>query len=541
MKRFLLLSACTLAFAPIAPTAAHEGEVSVERLEADVKFLADDSLEGREAGTPGFDLAAGYVAGHFAAVGLEPSANGTYFQSIPFASYRSAGIEANTLEIEGIEGLGSLVAIEDYSASGSPRAMNGTVEGELVFVGFGFAGHGYERDDFEGVDLEGKIAVLLRGAPDGLNTEEAAHFGSTQGQRLSQHGAVAAVGLWSPARERNFPWEAAKQILATDSVSMTWIGPDHQVHSAAPNLKASVTLSPQISEALFTGQPVSWQQVIEAEADASKPLPSFALGAKARINFANTMETIHSPNVIGVLPGSDPELAHEVVVVTAHLDHVGINPTEEEGDDEIYNGAMDNATGTAAIMEVARVLAKEPPRRTVLFLALTAEEKGLRGSDYFARYPVLADGQRVVANVNLDMPVLTFPFSEVVAFGAERSTMFPIVQQAIANAGLTLTPDPLPEEGYFTRSDQYSFVKQGIPAVYLDTGFGNGGDVAIPEFVSEHYHQPSDEAHRIDYAQLGRFTEVNVNVVKGVANMDEAPKWKKGDFFGTTFGGPMED
>lgn len=540
MKPTLLLCACAMALSPVA-VAAHEAEASVERLETDVKFLADDSLEGREAGTPGYDLAAGYVAGHFAAIGLAPSANGTYFQSIPFATYRSAGIDANTLQIDGIDGIGELVAIEDYSSSGTPRMSAGAIEGELVFVGFGFAGYGYERDDFEGVDLEGKIAVMLGGAPSGLNTEESAHFGSTQGQRLSERGAIAALSLWSPAREARFPWEAAKQILAADSSRMSWIGPDGKVHSSAPNLEGSAILSPTLSEALFTGQPVTWEQVVAAEADSSLPLPSFEMGASARIAFANEIETTASPNVIGVIPGSDPELAHEVVVVTAHLDHVGIQPTEEDGDDELYNGAMDNASGAAAIMEVARLLVEEPPRRTVLFLALTAEEKGLRGSDYFARYPVLEEGQKLVANVNLDMPVLTYAFSDVVAFGAERSTMFPVVEQAVANAGLTLTPDPLPEEGYFTRSDQYSFVRQGIPAVYLDTGFGNGGDVAVPEFVREHYHKPSDEAHRIDYAQLARFTAVNVQVVKGVANMDEAPKWKKGDFFGTTFGGPMED
>ncbi|MFN2100075.1 M20/M25/M40 family metallo-hydrolase [Altererythrobacter sp. MF3-039] len=522
-------------------TAAHEAEPSVERLEADMQVLAHDSLEGREAGTQGYDVAAGYVAGHFAAIGLQTSANGTYFQSIPFASYRSAGDEANTLNIDGIAGIGGLVAVEDYSASGTPRMTDGAIEGELVFVGFGFAGSGYERDDFLGVDLDGKIAVTLGGAPKGLNTEESAHFGSTQGQRLSERGAIGAISLWSPAREERFSWEAAKEVLSSHSTSMAWIGPDGAVHSSAPNLKASAIVSPAVSEALFAGQPVSWEQVVAAEADPSLPLPGFEMGARARITFANEIETTSSPNVIGVLPGSDPKLAHEVVVVTAHLDHVGIQPTEEEGDDEIFNGAMDNASGTVAIMEVARLLVEEPPRRTVLFLALTAEEKGLRGSDYFARYPVLEEGQKLVANVNLDMPVLTYEFSDVVAFGAERSTMLPAVQKAVKDAGLTLTPDPLPEEGYFTRSDQYSFVRQGIPAVYLDTGFGNGGDVAVPEFVREHYHKPSDEAHRIDYTQLARFTAVNVQVVKGIANMDETPKWKKGDFFGTTFGGPMED
>lgn len=540
MKSTLYLCATALAFAPVSAF-ANNSDASADRLEADVKFLADDSLEGREAGTPGYDLAAGYVAGQYAAIGLETSANGTYFQDIPFASYRGAGLEANRLSISAGDAIGDLTGIEDYWVSGSPRLDSGAIEGELVFVGFGFAGEGYERDDFEGVDLEGKIAVMLRGAPDGLNTEEAAHFGSTQGQRLSERGAIGAISLWSPARSRTFSWEQAKQVLSANNTSMSWINPEGAVHTASPNLQASSIISPELSEALFIGQPVSWEQVVAAEANSDIPLPSFNMGTTARIEFANTSTKTSSPNVIGVLPGTDPELANEVVVVTAHLDHVGIQPTEAEGDDELYNGAMDNASGTAAIIEVARLLAKEPPRRTVLFLALTAEEKGLRGSDYFARYPVLEEGQKLVANVNLDMPIVTYEFSDVVAFGAERSSLFPVVEKAVSDAGLTLAPDPQPEQGFFTRSDQYSFVKQGIPAVYLDPGFGNGGDEIQSAFLREHYHQPSDEAYHIDYAQLARFTAMNLQVIRDVANMDEAPKWKKGDFFGTTFGGPMED
>ena len=541
MKRIYILGACALAFAPLSQSFAHDTDPSAERLEADVRFLADDALMGREAGTPGYDMAAGYVAGHFAAMGLKPSANGTYFQQVPLVEYRNDEAKANALQIVGLPEGTELVAKEDYFTSGTPRVEEGFIEGPLVFVGYAFAADGYPRDDFTGVDVKDKIAVVLRGAPTNLNTEERAHFGATKSQRLSERGAVGVISLWTPETEKGFAWEEAKKYYATDEGGMVWVTDEGAPYTSAPNILATATISPGLSEMLFENQPVSWEQVIEAENDPDKWVRSFDMGLTGRIDFANVLEPLESPNVIGIIPGSDPELAHEVVVVTAHLDHEGIKPTEKEGDDEIYNGAMDNASGTAAIMEVARIMVEEPPRRTVMFLALTAEEKGLRGSAYFAKHPVLEEGQKIVANVNLDMPVMTYEFTDVVAFGAERSTMFPIVEKAAADAGVTLSPDPQPQEGYFTRSDQYMFVREGIPAVYLDTGYGGDGAVEFPAFLRDHYHEPSDEADRLLYDQLARFTAVNIAIVEGVANMDEAPRWKKGDFFGTTFGGPMED
>jgi Zn-dependent M28 family amino/carboxypeptidase len=253
----------------------------------------------------------------------------------------------------------------------------------------------------------------------------------------------------------------------------------------------------------------------------------------------STHDEIASPNVVGVLPGSDPARRGEYIVLSGHLDHVGIRPTDEEGDDELHNGAMDNATGIASMLELARLLAKNPPARSIVFLAVTAEEKGLVGSDYFAHYPTVpATG--LVANINLDMPILNYDFADIVAFGGERSTMFPIVEAAAERAGLKLSPDPQPEQGFFTRSDQYSFVKMGIPAVYVDLGWANDGQAPQEEFLKEHYHQPSDEADLVNYDALARFAAVNYEIARGVGDMAERPKWKKDDFFGTLFGGPMD-
>lgn len=222
----------------------------------------------------------------------------------------------------------------------------------------------------------------------------------------------------------------------------------------------------------------------------------------------------------------------------AHLDHLGVKPTPEEDDDEIYNGAMDNASGVASLLESARMLASSPPKRSVIFIAVTAEEKGLNGSDYFARNPTVPT-DNIVAVVNLDMPILNYPFADIVAFGAERSTLYSPVEQAAIAHELQFSPDPVPEQGLFTRSDHYMFVRQGVPAVYIKPGFANGGEEAQATFRGTHYHEPSDETALMDFDSLRRFTDVNADIARNIANMPERPVWNAGDFFGSTFHGPQ--
>lgn len=536
-------SIALLAFAAVlagSPALAQSDSAAAARLEKDVRILADDSMEGRETGEPGYDLAAGYVAGQFAAIGLQPSANGTYFQSVPLLSYRSDQEQPGTLSIDGVEGFSELVAGKDYFASGSPLAAEHSLTAPLVYVGYGFRADGNPWDDFAGVDLKGKIAVGVFGAPATLSSEERAHYTATARERVSQAGAIGMMGLWTPTTEALFPWEQFL-IHSANSPTMTWVDDAGSPFIRSPNVQAYAVLSGPAAKLLFEGQPVGWDAIVAADKDGKAPIKSFALGRSATINFAVTSEKVNSRNVVAVLPGSDPQLADEIIVVTAHLDHMGIFPTSEQGDDEVMNGAMDNASGIASMLEVARQLVANPPRRTIMFAAVTAEEVGLVGSEYLARHPLVKPGQRFVANVNLDMPIMTWEFSDVVAFGSERSTLFPVVEQATKRAGLTLAPDPMPEQGLFTRSDQYSFVEQGIPSIYLTPGFGNGGGEAQGAFLSQHYHHPSDEAGLLRYDQLARFSTVNAEIVRGIGDMGKAPVWNKGDFFGTIFKGPMAD
>jgi Zn-dependent M28 family amino/carboxypeptidase len=249
---------------------------------------------------------------------------------------------------------------------------------------------------------------------------------------------------------------------------------------------------------------------------------------------------MESPNVAGLLRGSDPRIRDEVVVFTAHLDHLGIG--EPVNGDSIYNGALDNASGSAALLEVARAFARlpKPPRRSVLFLAVTAEEKGLLGSDYFAEYPTVPS-ERIVANLNLDVLAMLYPLRQVVPMGAEHSTLEATVKRAASQMGIELGPDPFPEEVFFVRSDQYSFVRRGVPSLFLFWGFksDSGVDAAarFREWGRTRYHTPQDDLSQpMDLEAGARHAQINFLVGLDVANADGRPAWKPGDFFGRTFG-----
>lgn len=506
---------------------------SAERLEADVRFLSDDLLEGREAGTRGFDIAALYVAERFRELGLSPGGNdGSYLQTVPMLEYEPGA--TSSLRIGDL----ALDAGEDYLVGPSPKGEMIDINAPIVFGGMCFASEREDRDDFEGLDLNGKIGVCMMGAPKYLNSEELAHYRSTQGQRLSDRGAIGNISIYTTSREQVRPFSRVKDVLSGGYSRMTWIDDADMPYSSAPNLQAGAILSLAGAEKLFANSGYAWDEILAAAESDPGDVASFDLGLDARISVESQHRRLTSNNIVGILRGTDPVLSEEYVVLTAHLDHIGIRQTAEDGDDEIYNGAMDNATGTSALLEVARLLKASPPKRSVVFVALTAEEKGLTGSAYFSRNPTVP-ADSMVAVVNLDMPIMSYDFTDIIAFGAERSTLYRPVEEAAKAHGLVLSPDPVPEEGLFTRSDHYSFVKQGVPAVFLKPGFANGGEEAQNEFRKTHYHQASDEIGLVDFDALRRFTDVKADIARNVANMPARPVWNEGDFFGSTFGEPM--
>ena len=527
----LALTACNPSIPEEAHAATAPEAASTEKVEAHVRFLADDLLEGREAGTRGYNIAALYVAEQFRAYGLQPGGDDdSYMQQVPLFRYQLDQAAPQSLTVTDGADL-TLEQGSDYLISASSQVEEGVVEAPAVFVGYGFIAPDGSRNDFDGIDLEGKIAVIFRDAPSALNTEERAHYSSTSYQRLSEAGAVGVVTLYHPVAQERYSFERRAAMARMGRASMTWVDADGNAHSSAPNLKAAATMSIEGARKLIEAAGRDYDALVEETVTGTAP---FELGLTLRIEANSTHEEILSPNVAAILPGTDETLASEYVVLSAHLDHEGKKPSFNENEDTLFNGAMDNASGTSALLEVARLLALAPPKRSVVFVAVTAEEKGLVGSDYYARFPTVpAEG--VVANVNLDMPIMTYEFEDVVAFGTERSNLYEPVKAAVEGAGLTLSPDPNPDLGLFTRSDHYSWVKQGVPATYLVPGHANGGGDAQAKFLAEDYHRPSDEADQLNFNALARFAGVKADIARSVANMEERPSWNEGDFFGDMF------
>ena len=519
----LMLSACTLALP------AHAQTFSPDRVRADVAFLADDLTEGRGTGTRGFDLAARYVASRFEALGLQPGTSSGWNQSIEFVTAIADPRTPSSISF------GGKTYRNTEHVLVSPSVLGAEISGDAdaVFVGYGLEDKALGLDDFRGLDVRGKVIVQLWGTPEGLPSEVAASLNDKKPEIAAAKGAIGTIVILTPALLKIFPWD--KIVENTNLPRMVWVQPDGKPHIEYPTLRLNASLDPTGAAAFFAGTPLAGEKLTALFANTKARPQGFAIPGKVRIDRHSKIEKVKSENVLGLLPGSDPLLSNEVIVLSAHLDHLGIVPGKNG--DTIANGAMDNAVGVATMMEVARAFVDSgaKPKRSMLFVALTGEEKGLLGSEYLAKYPTLK-GKKVVGNVNLDMPVLTHNFTDVVAFGAEHSTVGRAVARAAKAVGVALTPDPAPEQQSFVRSDHYSFVQEGIPAVSLDLGPANGGKAAAEAFEKTHYHDVSDDMRQtFDWQAGAKFARINYLIARDLADAPEAPRWYAGDFFGDKF------
>lgn len=525
----LLAAASPLAAQTAAPPA--EPVFSPDQVRAHVEFLADDLLEGRDAGTRGYDIAALYVASRFDALGLKPGGNKGWYQPIDFARAKFKKDAPATIAIGGTVFQNGV----DVVMTANAREPDQLLEAPAAFVGYGLDSPAHGFDDYSGIDVRGKVVVLLAGIPEGRTSSEiAAHLSSEKNRMAERRGAIGVITVPTRAFLANTPWKRLTGYAA--SSRYVWIGTDGKPWSSAPAIRATGYVNGPAAEALFAGAPKSLARVLDAAAKKGAMPHGFALKAPVRVERHSVVEKIASSNVLGVIPGSDPALAKEVVMITAHLDHDGVDPKLEG--DKIYNGAMDNAAGIATMLEVARAFAegKDKPKRTVVFAAVTAEEDGLLGSQYLAKHPLVPAGGRVAGVVNLDMPVLTYDFSDVIAFGGEHSTLGPIADRAVAKAGIKVSPDPMPEQGIFTRSDHYSFVVEGVPSIMLATGFAGEGREKFMGFLTKTYHRPGDDLSQAFNWQAGaRFAKINYLIAREIADGAEAPRWYAGNFFGDTF------
>ncbi|HEY7810056.1 MAG TPA: M28 family metallopeptidase [Allosphingosinicella sp.] len=525
-KLFAATAALSLAAAASAQNAGQPPVFTPEAFRSHVAFLGDDLLEGRDAGSRGYELGALYVATQFEGLGLKPGGKEGWYQQVPFLQHKL------------VDGAGSVTIGGKSFANRSavlvaPSPVEGAqaVEAPVVFVGYGIDSPALGMDDYKGLDVKGKIVAMFGGTPKGLPSDVAAHTNSDKRRMAAAKGAVGIILLRSAEESTRRPW--ARMTQGGNDPALTWLSPDGQPFSASPGIRARATLDTPAAEALFAGAPRSFAQ-IQAEAASKAPIKGFALKPKVRIEQTSSVTRTTSPNVLGIIPGSDPALANEYVLLMAHLDGLGVH--EAEGDDKIHNGAMDNSTGVATLLEVARAMQESGnrPKRSILLAAVTAEEDGLQGAQYLARNPVLGDG-KVVGVVNLDMPVLLYDFQDVIAFGAEHSTMGKFVERAAAKIGIKLSGDPLPQEGLFTRSDHYRFVQEGIPAVFLMTGFANGGEEKFTGFLGTDYHKPTDDLNLpFNWKAGAKFAQINYLIASEIANAPEAPRWYSDSFFGKT-------
>ena len=535
----LLLSAC----AQDEPETALVDEntaidtITRQALVDHLAYLADDAREGRMAGQKGYDEAAQYVADQFAAMGVEPGADDGYFQHVPLISYRID--EESTTLIAHRDGEDTELQYKEHYVMGGDKVREeALVRAEVVYVGFGVHAPDVGYSDYDGIDVEGKIVAMFGDAPSTLPSEERAFYssGRTKTEEAVRRGAVGMISLRSRRIDEFFPWERVKAQAGTRP-GMAWVTLTGDPADYYPEILGGAAISTEVAQRLFEGTPITFDEArdaIESSTPASVPL-----GLEVTLGRKTTHEVITSPNVVGIVPGTDPELKNEYIVYTAHLDHNGIG-TPVDGD-AIYNGMYDNAMGTSLLMETARAFANSPAKRSMVFIALTAEERGLLGSDYYAHYPTVPS-DAIIANINLDMPLFLYPVADIIAFGAQHSSLEGTVGDAIVAEGFTLTPDPMPEENLFRRSDQYSFVRRGVPAVYLKPGFTStnpsiDGKAIENEHRKHHYHMPSDDLSRpVDWDSAVRFARANARIGYAIANDGQRPTWNEGDFFGEKFG-----
>ncbi|HEU4720704.1 MAG TPA: M28 family peptidase [Gemmatimonadaceae bacterium] len=491
-----------------------------------VTRLAHDSMRGREAGTPEHRKAAEYVARELARAGLQPAGDSGhgFLQPVRLLERRLDESASRLAVVR--DGREEAIALGTDAVLSARFAPTLRVDAPVVFVGYGLQIPSHGHDDLAGLDLRGKVVAYINAPPRGIPASVIADARSRSWEALRAAGAVGTILFYGAVRRATeVPWSRVTGGRLTSSMMLA----DTTLDPLGGRSQLSAAVRAELAERFFAGSPHRFADVV-ALADSGLPMPRFGLPVSVRAVTQTTMRTAVSDNVAGLLPGTDPALRDEVVVLTAHLDHEGI--AHPVGGDSIYNGAMDNASGTAALLEVASALGRAAregrgPRRSVAFVAVTAEEKGLLGSRYYARYPTVG-ARRVVANINTDMFLPIMPFKRLIVGGLEESDLADDVRKVGNAMGIEVMGDPEPERNSFVRSDQYSFIRAGIPALSLKLGFlrDSPEHELVRRWRVERYHAPSDDLTQpIDHAAANQFVELYARLVREVADRPTRPRW----------------
>jgi Zn-dependent M28 family amino/carboxypeptidase len=491
-----------------------------------IQFLADDSLEGRATGSRGFEKAAAYMAEQFRDAGLQPAGIDGYRQPVDFQVVQ---IDETRCSLDLLrDGKAQPLKLGEDAVLGVSSHAAEHVEADAVFVGYGLTVPESHYDDLAGQDLKGKIAVFVTGGPADMSGPIKAHYQSSEERRkaLQKAGVIGTITIPNP-KGAETPW--SRVAAARFGPRMELSNPGQGV---PPPLSVGILFNPAHAEMLFAGSGHTFQEILAA-VNADKPLPHFPLAVKVQARVGMTRSEAKSENVVGVLPGSDPQLRREYVIVSAHLDHLGIGAPVNG--DRIYNGAMDDASGDASLIEVARAINRSgaKPKRSILFLSVTAEEKGELGSQYFAAHPTVSGP--IVADFNMDMYLPIFPLKYLEVQGLDESTLGDDIRAVAAQADVQIQADKEPEHNRFIRSDQYSFVKMGVPALAFKFGWVSGTpeEKIFKAWYAQRYHAPSDDLKQpVDLAAAAQFDAILEKLVLRVADADNRPEWKPESFFG---------
>ncbi len=519
-----------------------------EAIETHVRYLADDKLQGRKPGTPGYELAAQYVEKQFTELGFKPAGQrGTFRQAVPL---RKAQVreEASSLTLipDGQERV--LTYGKNFTLSPNFGQPVSDVSAPVVFVGFGVSAPELGYDDYADIDVRGKIVACFNGAPARFPSNQRAYSGSAKQEIAAARGAVGLITFSLPTDVRaRIESNAPRNRQAT----YRWTDASGQAQRTFPQLRVVASLGDSTARSLFDKATKTFGEARLA-ANQGKP-QAFPLNVSVRAHTQTDLnDGLVGENIVGVLPGTDQKLKDEYVVFVSHLDHLGITrpmpgtsmPGTSTPGDSINNGAHDNASGVAINLEAARLFASLPkkPRRSILFVAVTGEEMGLLGSDYFASNPTVPKAN-IVANLCLDMPFFFHPLLDIVPYGSEHSSMKDAVEAAATFVGVTIARDPIPEQSVFMRSDHFSFVRQGIPAIYIksgsSTGDGRDGTKLNLNWRATIYHSPQDDINQpFDWNAAARHVQLQFLIGYLTAQADSRPVWNTGDFFGTKFGKP---
>jgi Zn-dependent M28 family amino/carboxypeptidase len=490
-----------------------------------IKVVADDRMEGRETGSEGLRKAEAYVVEQLTKSGLQPAGNNGFYQPIKFISREIVEKDSRIALIrDGIEQ--PLVLGDDAFFNTRADLDEAEFNVPLVFIGYGLKIPEKNYDDLAGSNLNGKIAVILAGSPADIPVALASHY-QWAGERwkvFREAGAIGIITIPNPAA-MDIPWSRMSLNRTHPQMDLA----DSEFHELAGQ-KVALTFNPARAEKLFTGSGHSFEELASLARDR-KPLPRFLLAVSLRSRARVQKHEVTSDNVIAMLPGSDPKLKNEFVVLSAHIDHLGIG--EPINGDRIYNGAMDNGSGVALLLDMAASLPKEKLRRSILFAFVTAEEKGLLGSKYFAAHPTV-DMKSIVADINVDMFLPIVPLTVLKIKGLAESDLGEEAAQVAESLEVRAQPDLQPLRNSFIRSDQYNFVRHGIPSVNVEISFipGSPQQQIFKDWLTNHYHAPSDDTNQpIDLSAAALYEEIVRKLLITVANSDARPHWKADSFF----------